>query len=207
MVIACPTPDTACGACNYLQHGATLAVSGSVTYIFSPTLVIDGTSASPGPSSTSCPPKPTNKYALDELGTPGTNLGNLPWAGGIPQFQMSNFTTMGESYPPLEYSDPIFEYLANATKTKATTLSASARISAASTSTTSRLTTASSPSPDQRPPSTAVLARTNTTRSPTSSWACPPAKPPVSRSSSPSIPSAPGILPFMPAISGRWTTS
>ncbi len=31
---------------------------------------------------------------------------------------MSNFTTMGESYPPLEYNDPIFEYLANATKTK-----------------------------------------------------------------------------------------
>src|SRR5262249_40485023 len=31
------------GAGNYLQNGATLAISGSATYIVSPTLVIDGT--------------------------------------------------------------------------------------------------------------------------------------------------------------------
>jgi len=109
---------TACGACNYLQHGATLAVSGSATYIISPTFVIDGTFGVTWAKQYLLPTEADNKYALDVLGIPGTNLGNLPWAGGIPQFQMSNFTTMGESYPPLEYSDPIFEYLANATKTK-----------------------------------------------------------------------------------------
>jgi hypothetical protein len=109
---------TACGACNYLQHGATLAVSGSVSYIVSPTFVIDGTFGVTWAKQFLLPTEADNKYSLDVLGIPGTNLGNLPWAGGIPQFQMSNFTTMGESYPPLEYSDPIFEYLANATKTK-----------------------------------------------------------------------------------------
>ena len=91
---------TACGACNYLQHGATLAVSGSVTYIVSPTFVIDGTFGVTWAKQFLLPTESDSKYALDVLGIPGTNLGNLPWAGGIPQFQMSNFTTMGESYPP-----------------------------------------------------------------------------------------------------------
>jgi Carboxypeptidase regulatory-like domain/TonB dependent receptor len=111
-------PFTACGACNYLQHGATLAVSGSVTYIVSPTFVVDGTFGVTWAKQFLLPTQSDTKYALDVLGIPGTNQGNLPWAGGLPQFQMSNFTTMGGSYPPLEYTDPIFEYLANATKTQ-----------------------------------------------------------------------------------------
>lgn len=113
-------PFTACGACNYLQHGATLAVSGSVTYVASPTFVIDGTFGVTWAKQFLLPTENNVKYASDVLGIPGTNLGNLPWAGGIPQFQLPSYTSMGESYPPLEYTDPIFEYQANATKTKGT---------------------------------------------------------------------------------------
>jgi hypothetical protein len=36
-------PFLACGACNYQQHGATLAISSSAAYVFSPTFVVDAT--------------------------------------------------------------------------------------------------------------------------------------------------------------------
>jgi hypothetical protein len=45
-------------------------------------------------------------------------VGPLPWAGGVPNFIITNYTTMGYSYPALEYKDPIFEYTVNATKIK-----------------------------------------------------------------------------------------
>ena len=41
--VAAGLRSAANGAGNYLQNGATLAVSGSVTYVFSPTLIVDGT--------------------------------------------------------------------------------------------------------------------------------------------------------------------
>ena len=52
------------------------------------------------------------------LGIPGTNNGPLPWTGGVPNFAISNFVTMGASYPALEYIQPVYEYVANATKIK-----------------------------------------------------------------------------------------
>jgi hypothetical protein len=113
-------PFTACGACNYQQHGNTLAISGSATYVFSPSFVIDGTFGVTQAHQYLLPTESNTKYGLDVLGIPGTNTGNLPWAGGVPKFSMSNYVVMGDSYSALEYKDPLFEYVANATKIKGT---------------------------------------------------------------------------------------
>ena len=113
-------PFTACGFCNYDQHGATQAVSASGTYLFSPSFVIDSTFGVTRTHQYLLPTQSDVKYGLDVLGIPGTNTGKLPWAGGVPQFTMSNYVMMGASYTPLEYKDPIYEYIANATKIKST---------------------------------------------------------------------------------------
>jgi hypothetical protein len=112
-------PFLACGACNYRQHGATLGTSGSATYVFSPTFVVDGTFGVTQAHQYLLPTESDTKYGLDVLGIPGTNTGNLPWAGGVPKFTMSNYVVMGDSYSALEYKDPLFEYVVNATKIKA----------------------------------------------------------------------------------------
>ena len=111
------------GAGNYLQNGATLAVSGSVTYLFSPSLIIDGTFGVTQPHQLLFPTMTNVKVGLDTLGIPGTNIGALPWSGGMPDFDIAGYpsstgTTFGYSYPPLEYKDPVFEYSANVTKIK-----------------------------------------------------------------------------------------
>jgi hypothetical protein len=111
-------PFTACGACNYQQHGATLALSSSGTYVFSPSFVVDATFGVTKAHPYLLPTESNVKYGLDVLGIPGTNTGNLPWAGGVPKFTMSNYVVMGDSYTALEYKDRIFEYMANATKIK-----------------------------------------------------------------------------------------
>jgi hypothetical protein len=111
-------PFTACGACNYQQHGNTLAISSSASYVFSPTLVVDATFGVTQAHQYLLPTESDEKYGLDVLGIPGVNTGNLPWAGGVPKFTMSNYVVMGDSYTALEYKDPIFEYMANATKVK-----------------------------------------------------------------------------------------
>ena len=106
------------GAGNYLQHGATLAISASATYIVSPTFVLDATFGVTQAHQLLFPTS-SNERVGQELGIPGANTGPLPWAGGLPNFAFSNstFVTLGYSYPALEYKDPIFEYTANGTKT------------------------------------------------------------------------------------------
>ena len=111
-------PFSACGFCNYDQHGSTYAISGSGTYVFNPSFVIDATFGVTQVHEYLFPTESNVKYGLDVLGIPGTNTGNLPWAGGVPEFTMSNYVTMGASYTALEYKDPIYEYMANATKVK-----------------------------------------------------------------------------------------
>ncbi len=105
---------------NYLQHGATLATSGSATYIFSPSLVADFTFGETQPRQLLYPTEANELYGLDVLGIPGTNVGGLPWAGGMPDFTIGSgdygSPTFGESYPPLSYRDPTFEYTGNVTK-------------------------------------------------------------------------------------------
>jgi hypothetical protein len=113
-------PFLACGACNYQQHGDTLALSSSGSYVFSPTFVVDATFGVTQAHQYLLPTESNVKYGSDVLGIPGVNTGNLPWAGGVPKFTMSNYVVMGDSYTALEYKDPIYEYAANATKIKAT---------------------------------------------------------------------------------------
>jgi hypothetical protein len=92
-----------------------------VTYLFSPTLIIDGTFGVTQPHQLLFPTMTNVKVGLDTLGIPGTNIGDLPWSGGMPDFDIAGYpsstgTTFGYSYPPLEYKDPVFEYNANVTK-------------------------------------------------------------------------------------------
>jgi hypothetical protein len=111
------------GAGNYLQHGATLAVSASATYVATPTLVFDATFGVTQAHQLLSPVLADQKYGSDVLGIPGSNQGSLPLAGGMPNFAIANYGgstgngTFGYSYPPLEYKDPIFEYVGNVTKT------------------------------------------------------------------------------------------
>jgi len=109
---------SACGACNYLQNGATSAISGSATYVASPSLVIDTTFGTTRPHQLLFPTETNVRYGSDVLGIPGTNTGPLPWAGGVPNFVVTGFSTMGYSYPALDYLQPSYEYAANASKVK-----------------------------------------------------------------------------------------
>ncbi len=107
-----------CGACNYLQHGATYTISGSATYVASPTFVIDTTFGTVHPHQLLYPTETNVDYGSQVLGLPGTNTGPLPWAGGVPNFLISGFSSMGYSYPALDYIQPSYEYNANASKIK-----------------------------------------------------------------------------------------
>jgi len=104
------------GAGNYLQNGATLAISGSATYIVSPTFVIDATFGVTQGHQLLFPTGADQRQG-QQLGIPGANTGPLPWSGGLPNFAIANYTTLGYSYPALEYKDPIFEWTGNGTKT------------------------------------------------------------------------------------------
>ena len=106
------------GAGNYLQHGAGLAVAASGSYVVSPTFIIDAAWGKTSSHQLLFPNQTNVRYGLDVLGIPGTNNGPLPWTGGVPNFAISNFNTMGASYPALEYIQPAYEYVANATKIK-----------------------------------------------------------------------------------------
>ena len=109
------------GAGNYQQYGATLAISGSATYVFNPTLIADFTFGETQAHQLLFPVQTNVKVGLNVLGIPGTNVGTLPFAGGLPQFDINGYpsstsVTWGYSYTPLEYKDPVFEYTGNVTK-------------------------------------------------------------------------------------------
>jgi hypothetical protein len=109
------------GAGNYLQHGAGTAYSGSGSYIFNPTFIVDASFGRTNSHQLLFPNLTNTRYGLDTLGIPGTNNGPLPWTGGVPNFDFNgNFVRMGASYPALEYNQPMYEYVVNATKTKGT---------------------------------------------------------------------------------------
>ena len=103
------------GAGNYLQNGATLAISGSATYIVSPTFVIDATFGVTQGHQLLFPTGSDQRQG-QQLGIPAPNTGPLPWSGGLPNFAIANYVTLGYSYPALEYKDPIFEWTGNGTK-------------------------------------------------------------------------------------------
>ena len=104
------------GAGNYLQNGHNLNSSGTVTYVASPTLVLDTTVGRTNSHQILWPHLTDQRYALEVMGIPGTNQGPLPYAGSIPRFSISGFASMGMSYSPLEYKEPLMDYMGNVTK-------------------------------------------------------------------------------------------
>ncbi|MCU1258559.1 MAG: TonB-dependent receptor family protein [Bryobacterales bacterium] len=110
--------DTLGGSNNHIQTGNATSDSIQVNYLVSPTFVVDGIFGITRLHQLLSPPLTDVKYGSDVLGIPGTNLGTLPHAGGLPQFNVSNYSGYGYSYPPLEYNDPVFQYTVNASKIK-----------------------------------------------------------------------------------------
>ncbi len=106
--------DILAGPNNYYQHGNVIATAVSATYIARPNLVLDGNWGVTRANQILEPPSVDKRLGAEFLGIPGTNLGDLPLAGGMPQFNISGYTGYGYSYPYLQYVDPIFQYTANA---------------------------------------------------------------------------------------------
>jgi hypothetical protein len=104
------------GGYNTNQNGNIYAFSGSGTYVASPKLVIDATFGLTHTTQNLFAPLYNDRYAADTLGIPNTNLGPLPTAGGVPQFNFTGgLTGFGYGYPSLVYADPVFEYTGNVT--------------------------------------------------------------------------------------------
>ncbi len=106
------------GGHEYNQDGNIYAISISGTYVASPSFVVSGTFGLTHSSQTYSPPMTNVRYGSDVLGIPGTNLGDLPAGGGIPQFNINGYSFYGYDYPALVYNDPVFQYTGNATWTK-----------------------------------------------------------------------------------------
>ena len=105
---------------NTDQFGNIYAISAMATYVASPRFVVDAIFGLTHTSQNLLAPLSNVRYAATVLGIPNTNLGPLPTAGGVPQF---NFTTgslngFGYGYPSLVYNDPVFQYTGNATWVK-----------------------------------------------------------------------------------------
>jgi len=105
------------GYYNTNQFGNVYAISAMGSYVASPRFVIDVVFGLTHTTQNLLAPLSNVRYAADVLGIPNTNLGPLPTAGGVPQF---NFTTgslygFGYAYPSLVYEDPVFQYSGNAT--------------------------------------------------------------------------------------------
>ena len=105
---------------NEFQFGHSTAVAIATTYIASPTFVIDTNWGYTYAHMILNPPNANQRLGSDYAGIPGTNLGELPHAGGMPAFSITNYTGYGYQYSPLQYDDPVFQYVANATKIKGT---------------------------------------------------------------------------------------
>ena len=94
------------------------AYAVNATYVFSPTLVIDGNWGRTYAHQTLSPASTDKRVGLDAFGIPGANSGALPYAGSLAQMNINNFTSYGMNFTPLQYDDPIYQYAANATWNK-----------------------------------------------------------------------------------------
>jgi hypothetical protein len=107
------------GGYNTNQNGNIYAFSGSGTYVATSKLVMDATFGLTHSTQNLYAPLYNQRYASDVLGIPNTNLGPLPTAGGVPQFNISGLSGWGYGYPSLVYADPVFQYTGNVTWIKA----------------------------------------------------------------------------------------
>lgn len=99
---------------NVNQHGNTYSIAGMATYVATQNLVIDALFGVTHATQYLFPALYNTLYGQSTLKIPGTNLGPLPSAGGVPQFNFSNgLNTFGYGYPALTYEDPVFQYSGN----------------------------------------------------------------------------------------------
>lgn len=103
------------GGNNAFQFGNASAYAITASWVASPTFVADASWGRTFAHQVLNPPSIDKKAGSDTLGIPGTNLGSLPYAGGLPQFNISNYNGYGYAYTPLQYDDPVSQYSANAT--------------------------------------------------------------------------------------------
>jgi hypothetical protein len=106
------------GANNALQFGNIYAISISGTYIVTPHFVVDGLFGLTHSTQSQQPPNTNVRYGQDVLGIPGSNLGNLPQGGGMPQLNFTTYSSYGKVSGALTYADPVFEYTTNASWTR-----------------------------------------------------------------------------------------
>jgi hypothetical protein len=94
--------------------GATHSGTWSVTYLFSPTLILDANVGVTLMDANSAQVELNKNLGLDFLGIPGTN-GPREFEGGWPRFPISNYTAIGETegYMPYFRRDPQHNYQAN----------------------------------------------------------------------------------------------
>jgi hypothetical protein len=106
-----PTPN---------QHGRISAATLSATYVVNPKFVIVGTWGFTKPLQYLIPIDDNQKYGSTVLGISGVNLGALPAAGGLPEFNPNGYTGYGYAYPYLKYDDSVSQYSADASLVKGT---------------------------------------------------------------------------------------
>ncbi len=96
-------------------YGGTHSLTWAGTYVFSPTFIVDANIGMTITIQNATQQDIEKKVGLDLLGIPGTN-GPRRFEGGWPRFQISNYTTIGETegYMPYYRWDPQHNYQANA---------------------------------------------------------------------------------------------
>ena len=100
------------------SSGHTYAVTIAATYVKSPHFVIDGSWGFTRTIQNIIPFFDSVKYGSDTMHISGVNLPDLPYGGGMPQFNINGYSGYGYQYPYLGYNDPILGYAGNATWTK-----------------------------------------------------------------------------------------
>lgn len=101
------------GGNNAIQNGNIYAISVGANYIVTPHLVVNALFGLTHSSQNLFPPGTNVRYGSDVLGIPGVNQGDLPAAGGFPDFNINGYSTYGYAYPSQQYHDPVFQYTGN----------------------------------------------------------------------------------------------
>ncbi len=94
--------------------GDTYSFTGAVTYVFSPTLILDAYYGYTRMDTAVEQERLDEKLGLDLLRIPGTN-GTRRFEGGWPRFTISSFTNLGinNAFMPYARRDPQYQYVAN----------------------------------------------------------------------------------------------
>lgn len=100
------------------QHGNVIATAVSATYTATPAFVVDANWGLTRANQILQPPSTDKRVGAETFGIPGTNVGDLPLAGGMPQIVVNSYTTLGYNYPYLQYLQPVYQYTGNATWVK-----------------------------------------------------------------------------------------